>query len=126
MITEDSIIKDIPKNKHSEFLEELMKHYIDKQGLGGIPKTDFDALLVYLYTKYSGKAFDVFSLSQRFMVKEARIKSLYETGLIKYSHFWGCFRRPIFESQIFKKKFRCNLPGGPIRLRPLHCHGFAA
>jgi|TARA_B110000238_G_C15987995_1_gene378978 hypothetical protein len=87
VITEDSIIKDIPKNKHSEFLEELMKHYIDKQGLGGIPKTDFDALLVYLYTIYSGKAFDVFSLSQRFMVKEARIKSLYETGLIKYSDF---------------------------------------
>lgn len=64
-----------------------MKHYIDKQGLGGIPKTDFDALLVYLYTKYSGKEFDVFNLSQRFMVKEARIKSLYETGLIKYSDF---------------------------------------
>ena len=39
------INEDINKNKHSEFLEELMKHYIDKQGLGGIPKTDFDALL---------------------------------------------------------------------------------
>jgi hypothetical protein len=79
------ILKDIPAAKHSELLAELLSHYVDKQGLGGIPKADFDALIVYLYTKYSGKAFDAFSLGQTFSVKETRIKSLYETGLVKYS-----------------------------------------
>lgn len=87
MIDKKSILNDIPTDKHSEFLSELMKHYVDKQGLGGIPKTDLDALLVYLYTKFSGKDFDVFNLAQRFLIKEARVKSLYETGLIKYSSF---------------------------------------
>lgn len=82
----DKILKDIPEANHSKFLGELLSHYVDKQGLGGIPKTDLDALLVYLYTKYSNnKKFDAFSLGQRFMIKESRIKSLYETGLIKYA-----------------------------------------
>lgn len=81
----DEILKDIPKENHSKFLGEFLSHYVDKQGLGGIPKTDLDALLVYLYTKYSlNNGFDAFSLAQRFMIKESRIKSLYETGLIKY------------------------------------------
>jgi len=79
------ILKDIPTNKHSEFLSELFFHYIDKQGLGGIPKADLDALIIYLYTKYSGNSFDAFNLGQTFLMKESRVKSLYETGLIKYS-----------------------------------------
>ena len=81
------IITHIPEDKHTEFLTELFSHYIDKQGLGGIPKPDLDALLIYLYTKYSGKNFDTFTLGQTFKLKESRIKSLYETGLIKYSGF---------------------------------------
>lgn len=82
----NEIIKDIPEENHSRFLSELLSHYVDKQGLGGIPKPDLDALIIYLYTKYSeNKNFDAFSLGQTFMIKESRIKSLYETGLIKYS-----------------------------------------
>ncbi|MGI1680181.1 MAG: hypothetical protein K6L75_15685 [Cellvibrionaceae bacterium] len=82
----DQIIKDIPKSNHSDFLEEFLSHYVDKQGLGGMSKPDLDALIIYLYTKYSAnKKFDAFELGQRFMIKESRIKSLYETGLIKYS-----------------------------------------
>lgn len=82
----DDIIKDIPKSNHSEFLEELLSHYVDKQGLGGMPKPDLDALIIYLYTKHGdNKKFDAFELGQRFMIKESRVKSLYETGLIKYS-----------------------------------------
>lgn len=80
------LIDDIPHSKHSNFLSELLGHYVDKQGLGGIPKTDLDALVVYLYTKYcSNSEFDAFTLGQKFMLKESRVKSLYETGLIKYS-----------------------------------------
>lgn len=82
----EKILKDIPEENHSEFLGELLSHYVDKQGLGGLPKADLDALFVYLYTKYSkNNKFDAFALGQRFMIKESRIKSLYETGLIKYA-----------------------------------------
>lgn len=82
----DEIIKDIPVDNHSKFLSELLSHYVDKQGLGGIPKPDLDALIVYLYTKYSiNNNFDAFTLGQRFLIKESRIKSLYEIGQIKYS-----------------------------------------
>ena len=78
-------LEHIPVNKQAKFLGEFFTHYVDKQGLGGIPKPDLDALIVYLYTKYSGKPFDAFELGHIFMLKEARVKSLYEIGLIKYS-----------------------------------------
>jgi hypothetical protein len=81
-----TLLDDIPKNKHSDFLSELLYYYVDKQGLGGIAKPDLDALVIYLYMKHSGKTtFDAFALGQKFMLKEARVKSLYETGLIKYA-----------------------------------------
>ena len=63
----------------------LLSHYVDKQGLGGIPKPDLDALIIYLYTEYNNEKFDVFSLGQKFRIKESKVKSLYETGVIKYS-----------------------------------------
>lgn len=79
------LIKDIPAKNHTEFLSEYLFHYVDKQGLGGISKPDLDALIIYLYTKYSdNRTFDSFELGQKFLIKESRVKSLYETGLIKY------------------------------------------
>ena len=84
---ESKLLKDIHAEKYSDFLSELLFHYVDKQGLGGIPKPDLDALIIYLYIEYNNKNkdFDAFSLGQKFMIKESRVKSLYETGLIKYS-----------------------------------------
>lgn len=75
----------IPKRGHSDFLESVLEHYVEKQGLGGISKSDFDALLVYLFSKYSESPFDAFSFGQIFRTKEGRVKSLYETGVNKYS-----------------------------------------
>ena len=80
-----TLFEHLPKKKHSEVLKEIMEHYVDKQGLGGISKPDFDALLVYLFAKYSNRDFDAFYFGQVFRTKEGRIKSLYETGLNKYS-----------------------------------------
>lgn len=72
--------------KEREFLSELMENYVDGQGLGSMPKSDLDALIVHLYLKYSGSTkVDVFELSETFKVKESRIKSLVETGWIKFS-----------------------------------------
>ena len=81
------LLEGIRDEKHSDFLSELLFHYVEKQGLGGIPKPDLDALIIYLYIEHSNKNkdFDAFSLGQKFMIKESRVKSLYETGLIKYS-----------------------------------------
>ncbi len=72
--------------KEREFLIELMENYVSGQGLGSMPKSDLDALIVYLYLKHSGSTkVDVFELSEIFKVKESRIKSLVETGWIKFS-----------------------------------------
>lgn len=75
----------IPKKHREEFLSSLLEAYVDKQGLGGMPKADFDALVVYLYVKYALETkFDAFRAAQALMLKDSRAKSLYETGLIKY------------------------------------------
>jgi len=72
--------------KEKEFLEELMDHYVGRQGLGSMPKTDLDALIIHLYLKNSGASnVDVFSLSEIFKIKESRVKTLVETGWIKFS-----------------------------------------
>ena len=81
----ETLFSKIPRCRHSAFLESILEHYVEKQGLGGISKSDFDALLVYLYAKYSESQFDAFSFGQVFRTKEGRVKSLYETGVNKYS-----------------------------------------
>ena len=72
--------------KEADFLHELMKNYVSGQGLGSMPKSDLDALIIHLYLKHSGTTkIDVFELSEIFKVKESRIKCLVETGWIKFS-----------------------------------------
>ena len=63
---ESKLLKDIHAEKYSDFLSELLFHYVDKQGLGGIPKPDLDALIIYLYIEYNNKNkdFDAFPLCQ--------------------------------------------------------------
>lgn len=80
-----ALLDDIPEDNRSEFLSSIFKHYIDKQGLGGIPKSDLDALFVYLYAKHSAVDFNAFELGQKLKIKESRVKSLYESALLKYS-----------------------------------------
>ena len=79
------LFEDIPECKHSEFLKQILEHYVEKQGLGGISKSDFDALLVYLFPKFCERPFDAFYFGRIFRIKDGRVKSLYETGLNKYS-----------------------------------------
>jgi hypothetical protein len=78
-----SIFEDI-KDKPA-FLEELQDQYIERQGLGAMPKSDFDALLVHLFLAHSkDKEFDSFKLSERFKIKETRLKALLETAAVKF------------------------------------------
>jgi hypothetical protein len=83
----ESIIEHIPKQHRDEFLAAFLDAYVDTRGLGGLSKTDLDALIVYLYVKHAlGGVFDAYKVAQAMMLKESRAKSLYETGLIKHGN----------------------------------------
>lgn len=80
------VVKDLIAGKEAEFLSELLGNYVDLQGLGAMPKGDLDALIIHLYIKYSGMSvIDTFELSQKFRIKESRVKSLIHTGWVKFS-----------------------------------------
>lgn len=80
------MLENISENSKSLFLRDLMQNYVGQQGLGSMPKADLDALIIHLYLKYSGtQKVDVFALSETFKIKESRVKSLVETGWIKFS-----------------------------------------
>ncbi len=80
------LIDAIPNDNHSAFLAELLEAYVDRPGLGAMPKADLDALIVHLYRKYCGTPdhFDVFDLSQRFRLRETRVKTLVSLGELKF------------------------------------------
>ncbi|PKG81920.1 hypothetical protein CXF85_15395 [Colwellia sp. 75C3] len=80
------MLENISENSKALFLRDLMQSYVGQQGLGSMPKADLDALIIHLYLKYSGtQKVDVFALSETFKIKESRVKSLVETGWIKFS-----------------------------------------
>lgn len=75
----------LPEEVREVYLNAILSVYVDRQGLGGVSKPDFDALLVYLHVTHVLKSrFDAHLLSEIFHIRESRAKSLYETGLIKY------------------------------------------
>jgi hypothetical protein len=79
-----SLFAKIPSTERAAFLEELLDHYVERQGLGAMPKADFDALLVHLFLRRSKEQFDSFTLSDHFRIKETRLKSLLETAAVKF------------------------------------------
>lgn len=80
------MLENISENSKALFLRDLMQSYVGQQGLGSMPKADLDALIIHLYLKYSGtQKVDVFALSETFKIKESRVKSLVESGWIKFS-----------------------------------------
>tara|TARA_R110002072_G_C7952929_1_gene533324 strand:+ start:2598 stop:3323 length:726 start_codon:yes stop_codon:yes gene_type:complete len=80
------VLENISDDRKALFLRDLMENYVGQQGLGSMPKADLDALIIHLYLKYSGtQKVDVFALSETFKIKESRVKSLVETGWIKFS-----------------------------------------
>ncbi|MBT2323292.1 hypothetical protein J7E62_13140 [Variovorax paradoxus] len=83
----EPIIEQVPRQHREPFLAALLDAYVDTRGLGGLSKTDLDALIVYLYVKHAlGGEFDAYKVAQAMMLKESRAKSLYETGLIKHGN----------------------------------------
>lgn len=81
-----NLLSKVPDRDKLQILDQIFVHYVEKQGLGAIPKADLDALIVYMYAKHAmNDDFNAFELGRKFLLKESRVKSLYETGLIKYA-----------------------------------------
>lgn len=72
------------KGACEKFLKVFLTEYIARHGLGGMSKTDLDALLLHLFLNCTRRPFNSFELSEIFRIKESRVKSLMEIGAVKF------------------------------------------
>lgn len=80
-----SIFDDLDPDQVGPFLQELLSYYVERQGLGSMPKADLDALVIYLYMVHAGiEEADPYELSRKFKIKESRVKTLLESAWIKF------------------------------------------
>ena len=78
------VYDQIRSGQRGLFLNRLLIEYVDRQGLGAMPKSYFDALLVHLFLDYSTKRFDSFELSRLFKIRESRLKTLIASAGVKF------------------------------------------
>ncbi|MCB5189564.1 hypothetical protein LG198_02310 [Methylobacillus arboreus] len=67
-----------------DLFDRIWQEYVSTHGLGGMSKSDFDALLLWEYAQAMQTA-DTFHLSSVFRIRESRAKSLLESAAIKFS-----------------------------------------
>lgn len=84
------MILDTEQKAH--IFDTIYKEYVTEHGLGGMSKSDLDALILWLIAS-SQREINSFELSNQFKIKESRIKSLLETAAVKfanieYSEIW--------------------------------------
>lgn len=72
-------------NKKAHIFDIIFKEYVTEHGLGGMSKSDLDALILWLVAS-SQKEINSFELSNQFKIKESRIKSLLETAAVKFAN----------------------------------------
>ena len=75
----------IPLNQEAKALifDRLWREYVQTHGLGGMAKSDLDALLLWEWSQAT-ETTDNFSLGSKFKIKESRVRSLLETAAIKF------------------------------------------
>jgi hypothetical protein len=73
----------LSEDQKSRILDRILEEYVEEHGLGGMAKSDFDALLLWLLVREQPGT-DLFNLSSQFRIREARIKSLLETAAVKF------------------------------------------
>ncbi len=66
-----------------DLFDRIWQEYVSTHGLGGMAKSDFDALLLWEYAQALQTA-DTFRLSAIFRIRESRAKSLLESAAIKF------------------------------------------
>jgi len=76
---------DLTMEQKAEIFDVLYLEYVERHGLGGMAKADFDALFVYLFVT-NGTEINSFVLSNEFKITESRVKSLLERAAVKFDH----------------------------------------
>ena len=79
-----SVYDNIKQDNKALYLSELLQNYVDQQGLGAMPKSDLDALILHLFVKYSKRRLNSFELSGLFKITESRVKTLLEIAAVKF------------------------------------------
>jgi len=74
---------ELTKAQKADIFDSLFQEYVIEHGLGGMSKTDFDALLLWLVSSRQ-KGLGSFELSNLFKIKESRVKSLLELAAVKF------------------------------------------
>jgi len=75
----------IPKNKHSVFLKDILEYVVDRNGLASIPKADMEACFLFFYRKHVNPDINLYNLSKIFKIKESKLKSLMELFSLKFN-----------------------------------------
>ncbi|HUV14997.1 MAG TPA: hypothetical protein VMW28_00350 [Pelolinea sp.] len=74
---------DFSIKQKARIFDEIYQEYIKEHGLGGMSKTDLNALILYLFVSVNGNI-NSFDLSNEFKITESQIKSLLEKAAVKF------------------------------------------
>jgi hypothetical protein len=74
---------DLTEKQKASIFDRFWHEYVATHGLGGMGKSDLDALILWSFAEALDNH-DHFFLGQKFKVKESRIKSLLATGEVKF------------------------------------------
>jgi hypothetical protein len=74
---------DLSKDQKASIFDRIFEEYVAEHGLGGMSKADFDALLLWLVVSNLDEV-NSFEISNKFKIKEGRVKSLLETAAVKF------------------------------------------
>jgi hypothetical protein len=75
---------NLSESDKAELFDCLFSEYVEKAGLGGMVKSDFDAFFLWQVSNKI-RLDDVFQISQVFKIKESRVKSLLNTADMKFN-----------------------------------------
>lgn len=76
---------ELNNDQKSEIFDRIFKEYVTEHGLGSMAKSDFDALLLWLVVSTQTNI-NSFEISNKFKIKESRVKSLLETAAVKFDN----------------------------------------
>ncbi len=74
---------NLTNDQKANIFDAIYHEYVEEHGLGGMAKTDLDALIVFLIVNEL-KEINSFDLSNEFKITEGRIKSLLERAAVKF------------------------------------------
>lgn len=74
---------ELGKEQKAAIFDRIFEEYVTEHGLGGMSKADFDALFLWLIVSNQDEI-NAFEISNKFKIKEGRVKSLLETAAVKF------------------------------------------